>query len=327
MAMLINDEIVLISDSQQPSIHQEEKKIKRRENQRQKNHKKYMRNQQLSTLPVFTSDHPYEITFINYMTPLFTVFHLIELANATSIFAIDTETDDTSKQPALIQIQFVHSNNGQIEEMINSTTATTIVIFEMCQLPSTKIHVYSRIQQLINVIFHCSKTFLVWGNGHQELSLFTIYPLIKPIPMTSLHFINVQKQFKHWYNHTYPHDQECYMTLLNYIADDPQCTCSHRPYKNFNDQWRLQLAISILYKQFLDKSITRNDWGQGLDLRLYQNRKFGVLNYNVKSCLTAQQEQIRLKLVKYAVDDCLALTKLASKIGNYLVSIELEIMS
>ena len=99
--------------------------------------------------------------------------------------------------------------------------------------------------------------------------------------------------------------------------DDPCCSCPHRPYKNPGDTWSLQLAVARIFEQFLDKSLTRNNWAQGLDLRLYQNSR----NDNVESCLTEQQEQIRLQLVQYVVDDCLALTRLALTMGNYLVSV------
>lgn len=277
-----------------------------------KSSKRYARHQQLRVLPAFTSDQPYELFFINSMTGFFTLLRLIQLANVTFTFAIDTETDDTSKQPALIQVQFLQTSVD--------TTKTTIVIFEMCQLPSPSTLIYPRIQQLLKTIFHRSKTFLVWGNGYMELSSFTIYPLFQSIPLACLHFINIQDDFKDWYNRTYPHDQACYMALLNNIADDPECTCSHRPYKNFNDRWSLQLAISIVYEQFLDKSLTRNNWSQGLDVRLYMNFKDDEINYNVKSCLTHAQEQTRFKLVNYVINDCLALTKLASNVDPYLVS-------
>jgi hypothetical protein len=78
--------------------------------------------------------------------------------------------------------------------------------------------------------------------------------------------------------------------------------------------------VANIFGQFLDKSVTRSNWGVGLDIRLYQNLQDGVPNYNVQSSLTDRQEQDRLKLVKYAIDDCLATTKLASLIGEYLVS-------
>ncbi len=302
-------------------------KERKRQNQWQKNQKRHSRNQKLSRLPTFQADQPYEVIFINYMTAYFVLLRLIECAHKTRYFAIDTETDDISKEPALIQVQLIPLKNGIFEKQQQQTQeeeTTIIIIFEMCQRPSSTSIIYPRIQQLINAIFHPSKTFLIWGDGKQELSQFTIYSLFKYVPIPSLDCINVQAQFKNWYNNTYKHSSDCPMAIIfnnDNISDNPNCTCSHRPYKNTGDTWSLQLGISTIFNQFLDKSITRNNWSRALDLRLYQNIQIGVPNYTVKSCLTDQQEQIRLKLVKYTVDDCLALTKLAFIIGKYLVSV------
>jgi len=321
MAMLMNGEIMLL-----PLIVDSltlEKEKERKQHQWQKNQNKRLRNQKLSTLPTFQSDKPYQVIFINYMTAYFVLLQLIERADKTFYFAMDTETDDISKQPALIQIQLIHLKNETFDDEKQQQEETIIIIFEMCQLPSMTSVIYPRIQQLINTIFHHSKTFLTWGNGTDELFKFTIYSLFKCVPIACLHFINVQARFKNWYNNTYKHNSHCRMVTLfhNDITDNPICDCSHRPYKNTSDTWSLQLAISTIFNQFLDKSITRNNWSQALDIRLYQNIQIGVPNYNVKSCLTDEQEQIRLKLVKYIIDDCLALTKLAFTIGKYLVSV------
>lgn len=304
MAKLVNGEMIVLSDDFQQSLNHD----------KQKSSKRYARHQQLSVLPPFKSDQPYELFFINSMTAFFTLLRLIELAHRTLVFAIHTKTDDTSRQPALIQIQFLHSNlHGKLPGSVD-TRKTTMVIFEMCQLPSPNTLVYPRMKQLLKAIFHRSKTFLVWGNGRMALSSFRIYPLFHSIPLACLHFINVQDRFKEWYNHTYPHGQECSMAKLNHSGEDPVCTCSHRPYKNSNNRWSLQLAISMIHQQFLDKSLTRNNWSQGLDVRLYMNFKDNEINYNVKSCLSAAQERTRFKLVNYIVNECLALTKLASNI-------------
>ena len=180
MAMLMNGEIVFLPLLD--SLAFEENLHKKTLQQRQR---QWEKNQQLSALPVFTSDQSYKVTFINYKTPFFALIRLIERAKQTSLFAIDTETDDTFKQPALIQIQFIDLKNNPHAQL--EIEPTTIVIFEMCQLPSMATLIYPRIQQLINTIFHSSKQFLIWSNSRQELSpFFTIFPLFQSIPLTSL---------------------------------------------------------------------------------------------------------------------------------------------
>ncbi|CAF1484883.1 unnamed protein product [Adineta steineri] len=192
----------------------------------------------------------------------------------------------------------------------------------MCQLPLKTSIIYPFIQKLFDVIFHPSNIFLTWGNEDNEMLKFQEYEFVNSLPLTSLHIINVQQKFKNWYNNTYKHGNDCPTIAVYYnnnnIDDSPHCTCIYRPYKNPDNSWSLQMAISTIYNQFLDKSWTRSNWGQGLDIRLYLNLKFNTLNYNVKSSLTSEQERIQLKLVNYAIDDCFAVTKLAFKIGHYL---------
>ena len=329
MVTLINDEIVLMplldalalqERKQNNEKKKKQKTLQQRQQQWKRNQDKRERNQQLSRLPTFTSDQPYKVIFINYMTAYFVILRLIERARKTKYFSIDTETDDITRKPALIQIEFVQfeQNNDVREEKI-------IVVFEMCQLPSKTSWIYPRVQQLLEAIFHPSKTFLTWDNEKNQLFKFIIYQLFETVPIGALYFINVQDGFKDWYNNTYKHEDDCYMATFNDISDDPECTCSHRPYKNPGDKWSLQRAVSTIFKQFLDKSLTRNNWGQGLDIRLYQNIQPDVPLYDITSCLTEEQEQNRLELVQYAIDDCLALTKVAFTIGKYLVSVTLNI--
>ncbi|CAF4048227.1 unnamed protein product [Adineta steineri] len=318
MVMLINEEIVMaVPLLNVLNVQERKKKIKQKTSQQrysnwQRNQNKRRVDQQLNdTLPIFTSHKPYQVFFINYMSSFFTILRLIECARQTTYFTIDTENDDRSHRPALIQIELV-----QFEEQTATATTTTVVIFEMCHLLSRKTLKYQRIQQLLSTIFNPSKTFLTWGDGENELSKFKIYQLFQSIPVASLQFKNVQNLFKNWYNNTYKHNFNCCMTAFNDIDDDPYCTCAHRPYKDPSNTWSLQKAVAMIFQQFLDKSLTRNNWGQGLDNRLYHKIQFDGINYNVTSILTREQEQIRLQLVKYAVHDCLAVTKLVLKIGR-----------
>ncbi len=140
---------------------------------------------------------------------------------------MDTETDDYSRRPAIIQIEFI-----EFQYNVNNVKEENITIL------------YRWVQQIVDTIFHPSKTFSSWGDGENQL--------FQSIPITSLNFINVQDRFKDWYNNTYEHDENCYMTSFNDIADHPDCTCIHRPYKNSEEKWSLQKAIAIIFNAFLD---------------------------------------------------------------------------
>ena len=55
-----------------------------------------------------------------------------------------------------------------------------------------------------------------------------------------------------------------------------------------------------------------------MDRRLYENLQVNTLNYNVKSSLTDEEEQYRLRMVQYLVDDCFACTELAMTIFDFV---------
>ncbi|UJR29608.1 hypothetical protein I4U23_017156 [Adineta vaga] len=305
MATLINDEIVLMSllDVLQSS-KKKSKTLQQRKRQWNHNKKKSQLNEELSRqLPIFSYKQTYELIFINSMSFFFGLIRLRELAHRTAYFTVDTEIDDFSKQPALIQVEFVSS----LVESDKNEQKKHIIVFEMFHMPSIKSPIYLQIQRLINTIFHPSKTLFAWGNEKKELIKFNIYPLFKCIPLHQLEIINVQDEFKYWYNDTYPHDSYCSMAIVKDKEDDPSCTCSHRPYKQQNNPWALQRAVANVLEEFLDKSLTVSNWGIGLDIRL------------MKSSLTEKENQERLKLINYATNDCFATTKLASIIGpSYL---------
>ncbi|CAF3586434.1 unnamed protein product, partial [Adineta steineri] len=163
MAQLINGEIVLMSllDSLRlPEGRKKHKTLQQKQRQWRKNQQRHQLNKDLSSLPKFTLDQPYDIIFINYMTAFFVLLDLIERVRRTKYFTIDTETDDYSKKPALIQLQLIHLkiNNHFKEE--EEAIKSTIIIFEMCQLPLKTSIIYPFIQKLFDVIFHPSNIFL-----------------------------------------------------------------------------------------------------------------------------------------------------------------------
>jgi hypothetical protein len=114
MAMLIHGEIVLMplldaSNILERKQKNKQKTLQQRQRLWERNQDKHLLNQQLrNTLPIFTSDKPYQIIFINYMTAFFfVILRLIERARKTRFFLMDTETDDYSRRPAIIQIEFI----------------------------------------------------------------------------------------------------------------------------------------------------------------------------------------------------------------------------
>src|SRR5579871_4907909 len=109
----------------------------------------------------------------------------------------------------------------------------------------------------------------------------------------------MQQYFKKWYNKTFTH--EC-GHLLPWDDDHPSCTCSYRPVKHKNNQWSLQKAIAYTFDEFLDKTRTKSRWSQCLDITTIQRQLFSTIN--------KKQIKILEELILYAVNDCLAVTKL-----------------
>ena len=242
-------------------------------------------NAQLSILPKFEPLNDYEVCLINHSTSTMQLQNLIELARQTSTFTIDTEQDYYSHQPALIQIEFVEKRS-------------VVVLIETCHLPHRASILFWLIRSLCKVIFQSDKLILAWGDIINELSTFIDYGLFSLNSIQHIHTMDVQHLFKPWYNERYPH--QC---GLSPSADDHiTCTCPHRVVKNKNDRWSLQKAIAYLFDEFLDKSRTKSHWSRRLVSR--DVRRFSITNRKESECR---------ELIAYAVNDCLAVTKLFTK--------------
>ena len=108
--------------------------------------------------------------------------------------------------------------------------------------------------------------------------------------------IDVQHHFKQWYNTIFKHS----CGLQPFDDDHILCTCSYRPVKDKNNKWSLQKAIAYTFNEFLDKRRTKSNWTRHLDLA-------NVPHFFV---LTKTQKKVCEELIQYAVNDCLAVTKL-----------------
>ncbi|CAF1045895.1 unnamed protein product [Didymodactylos carnosus] len=83
--------------------------------------------------------------------------------------------------------------------------------------------------------------------------------------------------------------------------------------KNATDQWSLQKAIAIIFGRFLEKSSTLSNWSCGLDSCLLTGMSANLVGER-RTHYHNKQKQLRQTLIKYAVDDCLAVTLLLSYI-------------
>ncbi len=77
-----------------------------------------------------------------------------------------------------------------------------------------------------------------WSNLIQQMQLFIAYGLFSQNEVLQSHSIDIQKQFKLWYNSTF-------RQKLKYDKiDSALCSCAHRPYKSSYYKWSLAEAIT-----------------------------------------------------------------------------------
>lgn len=233
-------------------------------------------NTMLSALPPFTSENEYDLYHINRRTSSLLLHDLIEMARKTTQYSIDTENDYRTHRPALIQIEYVRQRS-------------VILLVGVGHLPHRSSALFWLIQSLFKVILQPSNRILSWGDGSSELSAFVPCGLFSPTMVTQMYTINVQDRFKRGYNNRNPH-------TCGIPSDDdhPSCTCLHRPVKNSNNPWSLQMAVAWTFCQFLDKPYTKSNWSRRLDSGDGQSSS----------------------LIDYAANDCLAVTKIFAAIEN-----------
>lgn len=152
--------------------------------------------------------------------------NLIEIAQKTRRFTIDTEHDYYTRVPALIQIEF-----------LNPKTSIVLLV-QACHLPSASSVLFWLIQSLLKIIFKQSNLFFAWGDLTFELSDFVHYGLFSLNMIIAVEKVNLQIRFKHWYNKTFFHTCGCQPVC----HDNPACICAYRPIKGRNHQWSLQKA-------------------------------------------------------------------------------------
>ncbi|CAF1297763.1 unnamed protein product [Didymodactylos carnosus] len=251
------------------------------------------------------------------------------------LFMIDTESESVYRQPsipALIQIQCIENEHKAV-----------VLIIEIQHLPHHSTIEFKLIHQLCDHIFSKHSTIMTWGNLMNELSPFTSTRLFDLSNVTNP--INLQTFFTNFWNQRHPHilqcshqkqeinassnrdalELNCHVTEMNvedeYVddkhADYVSCICpkEYRPYKsNSSSNWSLQKALKFTFNCALDKELTQNAWTYGLDKALHHH-------------LTTEKQVIIENMIKYAVNDMLAPTKLYFYILRKLAEAILTVQS
>ncbi|CAF4154603.1 unnamed protein product [Rotaria sordida] len=151
--------------------------------------------------------------FINKITTEQTLHQLIQAATSSSEFIIDTESINIHKQknkPALVQIQILLPYNLSL-----------VMIVEMCHLPGDNTTRFTLIKQLFDLIITSNKQLYIWGTK-DELFPFINFKLFSHEQLQSITPINLQHQFKLFWNEKHPHYDR-----ISTLSNEAEDKCKH----------------------------------------------------------------------------------------------------
>lgn len=137
-----------------------------------------------------------------------------------------------------------------IELLQTNTSISKIFLFTFSALPRKTESKFKWIKQLLRDIFHSSKTIITWNDY-----FFNVYPLFREKYLSERQheqakFIAIHDLFKAWYANIYPHDTLCHRLKMHVMGPET-CSCSHRGFTSFFQQWSLSQAIECAFHETL----------------------------------------------------------------------------
>ncbi|CAF1549527.1 unnamed protein product [Adineta ricciae] len=181
--------------------------------------------------------------------------HIDELAVPSSIVELFRTAAPTTKFTLFVPIDYLEENDYIQLEMIQHSFSLMVFIRRSNAYPPD---VLEHIQQLFNLVMDSSNCIHIWGNMNNIISTlenleFFFHDMFHPV-----HYINIQKQFKQWYNSTFIHGYYCEQNLKFNTIDGPLCSCSYRPLKTLNEEWTIDQAIAYTFTEYLNIDIADN---------------------------------------------------------------------
>jgi hypothetical protein len=242
--------------------------------QRRKLRKKLVEHNYATNLPPFTPQS-HRQCYMNKFTTKSTMEQIIDAAQQTSTFTLDTESVNVFKQnnkPALIQIQFIQCD-----------TYSTVVLIETNHLPPPSSETFAQIRQVCRIVLKESNTIYTWGKL-TELDEFLSFRLFTREQINAPNNRDLQQEFKRYWQEEHPHQSIEYCQCETCIGKDP------------NESWSLQDAVANQLKRWLDKRHTRSTFDMGLDPAFQHS--------------SSAKHQLQQKLTIYAANDCLSMAEL-----------------
>ncbi|CAF2977863.1 unnamed protein product [Rotaria sp. Silwood2] len=203
-------------------------------------------------------------------------------------FTIDTESERSNHQLALIQIQ-----------TIPSRLPLLVILIELQHLPTNNLPTYVKIKEFFSLVFRSGNKLYSWDDMNKELEPIQDYHLFN-WPTTAL-LIDIQLYFPDWYEWALAHCESCRLNhnrhydginyddvpTQNYSSSKNVCH-EQSPYRPV-EKWSLQKALIYAAHMFIDKSSTVNNWAAGLtpnNSTLSYGRRKKMINYAIYDCFS-----------------------------------------
>ena len=174
------------------------------------------KNNKLNKLSAFVPLQSCRLIHIHHKTSVGTIDELIAEAEQTTPFTIFPINKNTFVSKMSIQIEFVQQSRSLI-----------LAIEVNYQYSSNLLR---KITHLAAIIFHWSNIIQTWGDIRSDLLEYQEYDFPFHEVLYRVRMVNIQEDFKRWYNRTFRHDTNCDQTLVSHDLDGSLCSCSHRPY-------------------------------------------------------------------------------------------------
>ena len=173
-------------------------------------------------------------------------------------------------------------------------------------LPEQNEPTFVKIKHLYKIIFSMGHTIYSWGNLVDELVDFYQYNLFDGNDINYVNERNMQGEFTKYFNTAYPTSPDIKL----------------KP----NETYSLQFAILSIFNEWLTKRYTLGNFGCGLDLALHTLTVPRQFTYTREQVIQDEKE-IRELLINYALNDCLAVTKLVNILPSPTKSLTLTTTS
>ena len=197
-------------------------------------------NRNLNELYQFKPIKPCVLSYIHRAQAQFVLDELITEAKKTKLFTI------------VPNIGSLHANYMFIHIELVQDSQTIIALIEYIKEIDVNSSYYRTLRQFFTIIFDSSKTIQTWGKPIDQLMHYTRYGLFACSDISQAQLIDVQKQFKPWYNNLFRHNVQCHQYLKYDHTDGSLCTCAHRPYKSPSYQWSISKAIAYTFDERYD---------------------------------------------------------------------------